>query len=100
MMKGHLLMSQKERRRQMILEGVKIGRLDLKTAAVQLGISYRQCRRSYQRYLREGEAGLMHQSRQRSSNRKKPEAFKQEVLAYYQEKLFLFNDTSTTEKLA
>ena len=38
-MKGHLLMSQKERRRQMILEGVKENRLTLKAAALQLSIS-------------------------------------------------------------
>lgn len=61
-MKGHLLMSQKERRRQMILEGVKENRLNLKSAAIQLGISYRQCRRAYRRYLSEGEAGLMHKT--------------------------------------
>ena len=99
-MKGHLVMSRKERRKQVILAGVKEGRVDLKTAAVQLEISYRQCRRSYQRYLLEGDAGLIHQSRQRASNRKKAESFKQEVLAYYQEKLMGFGPTFATEKLA
>lgn len=98
-MKGHLLMSQKERRRQLILEGVKENRLTLKMAALQLGISYRQCRRAYQRYLKEGEQGLLHKSRGNLSNRRKSLVFKEEVLNYYQENLSGFGPTFATEKL-
>lgn len=99
-MKGHFLMSQKESRRSMILEGVKEKRLSLKAAALQLGLSYRHCRRCYQRYLNEGVQGLLHQARGRASNRGKSADFKQTVLTYYQENLAGFGPTFATEKLA
>jgi len=56
-MGGHLLMSGKERLRKVILEGVKEGRLTIREASARLSISYRQGKRIYTRYLREGDEG-------------------------------------------
>jgi hypothetical protein len=99
-MEGHLLMSKKERSRQVIFEGVKEGRITLKTASVSLKISYRQCRRSYQRYQKQGAEGLLHASRARPSNRGKPIMLKEAVLQLYQTKFEGFGPTLASEKLA
>ena len=54
-MEGHLLMSVKERRRKSVFEEVLAGRLTIVAASRQLGLSYRQCRRSYKRFRAQGE---------------------------------------------
>lgn len=99
-MEGHLLMSKKERTRKVLFEGVKEKRLTLKVVAQNLELSYRQCCRSYQRYLKQGDKGLLHQSRGRKSNRGKTEEFKKSILKYYQEKLEGFGPTLASEKLS
>ena len=49
-MRGQLVMSVKERRRLAKFELVASGTLTLGEAALSLDLSYRQCRRSYQRF--------------------------------------------------
>jgi len=98
-MGGHLIMSVKERRRKVEFEGVREGRLTLKEAATKLGISYRQCRRSYRRFCKEGDAGLIHRRRGQCSNRAKPEGFKREVLKRYRERYEGFGPVLAMEKL-
>ena len=101
-MTGHLLMSQKERTRKSVLDGVKAGRLTLREASEVLRLSYRQCQRSYKRYLEQGDAGLVHRSRGRPSNRSYPKAFRTKVVRRYQhryEKLEA-GPTWAAEKLA
>jgi len=61
-MEGHLLMSEKERRRKVELEGIVEGRMSIREVSQKLGLSYRQCRRSYKRYGQEGDRGLIHRS--------------------------------------
>ncbi|MBI5116192.1 helix-turn-helix domain-containing protein, partial [Candidatus Poribacteria bacterium] len=75
-MEGHLVMSAKERRRKVEFEGVRVGRLTIKEAAVRLELSYRHCRRAYKRFSEQGDEGLVHRSRGQVSNRAKPQAFK------------------------
>ncbi len=99
-MRGHLVMSAKERRRKVEFEGVKEGRMTLKEAAAKLGLSYRQCRRSYKRFCEEGDAGLVHRRRGQRSNRAKPEAFKREALALCRERYEGFGPVLMMEKLA
>ena len=82
-MRGHLVMSEKERKRKSALDRVNRGELTLKTAAQVLGLSYRQCRRSYKRYRQEGDKGLVHRSRGRPSNHTKPASFRRKVLKRY-----------------
>ena len=50
-----LIMSKKELQRKTIFDLVKIGQISQKDASKRLGLSYRQIRRSYQRYLKDGE---------------------------------------------
>src|SRR5690606_27553579 len=68
-MEGHLLMSRKELARKGVLALVQSGHLSLKDAALRLGLSYRQCRRVYQRFCTQGDDGLLHRGRGRPSNR-------------------------------
>jgi transposase len=93
-------MSKKERRRKVEFEGVREGRMTLKEAASKLGLSYRQCRRSYRRFCKEKDAGLVHRRRGQRSNRAKPEAFKEAVLERYRERYGGFGPVLAMEKLA
>ena len=99
-MEGHLVMSAKERRRKVEFEGVREGRMTLKEAAAKLGLSYRQCRRSYKRFCEEGDSGLVHRRRGQRSNRAKPEAFKREVLDLCRERYEGFGPVLMMDKLA
>ena len=101
-MEGCLLMSMKERKRKSIFDRVKDSQMTIKTAACLLGLSYRQCRRSYKRFKEQGDAGLVHRSRGRPSCRSKPESFKKKVLARYKERYeeHEFGPTFAAEKLA
>jgi len=99
-MRGHLVMSAKERRRKVEFEGVLEGRMRIKEAAAKLGLSYRHCRRAYKRFCEEGDAGLVHRRRGQRSNRAKPEAFKREVLERYRERYTGFGPVLGMEKLA
>ena len=98
-MKGHLVMSEKERRRKSIFDGIGQGRWTIKEASVLLGLSYRHCRRWYKRFREEGDGGLTHRSRGRPSNRGKPAAFKRRVLARYEKRYQGFGPRLACEKL-
>jgi transposase len=99
-LKGHLTMSSKERDRKAVLESVRCGGLTLSEAASALGLSRRQATRIYGRYCREGDAGLVHRSRGRRSNRRAPEELRERVLARYAERYAGFGPTLAAEKLA
>jgi len=92
-------MSAKERGRLMVMARVREGKMKLKEASKVLKLGYRQTRRVYRGYLREGDKGLVHRSRGRKSNRAKPEEVKQGVLAAYKEHYWDFGPTLATEKL-
>lgn len=98
-MRGHLLMSAKERRRKVAFEGVWEGRMTIKEAAQKLDISYRHCRRAYKRYYEEGDSGLVHRRRGGGSNRSKPEAFRREVLDLCHERYDGFGPVLMRDKL-
>ncbi len=85
-MEGHLLMSNKERRRKSVFDEVAADRRTLKQAAEVLGLSYRHVRRSYKRFAAEGDRGLVHRSRGRVGNRAKPKNLKDKVLRRYRER--------------
>lgn len=99
-MEGHLLMSAKERRRKSVFDEVLAGRLTLRSASERLGLSYRQCRRSYRRFSEEGDAGLVHRSRGRRSNRRACERFRCKVIARYRKRYEDFGPTLAAEKLS
>jgi molybdenum-dependent DNA-binding transcriptional regulator ModE len=95
-----LLMSEKELRRKTMFEEIKAKRMTLKEGARRLGLSYRHIRRSFRRFAKEGDAGLVHRSRGRPSNRSKPAAFRAKVLARYKARYRGFGATLAAEKLA
>ena len=99
-MGGHLLMSEVERLRKVILEGVREGRVTLAAAALRLKVSYRQLRRIWKRFRAEGDRGLIHRGRGRPSNRAKPDSLRQRALRRYQERFEGFGPTLACEKLA
>lgn len=98
-MEGHLLMSTKERSRKAAFDMVGRGTWTLVEAGEHLGLSYRHCRRSYQRYRREGDAGLVHRSRGRGSNRQTNPRVKEAILHRYVEVYDGFGPTLAAEKL-
>jgi molybdenum-dependent DNA-binding transcriptional regulator ModE len=95
-----LAMSQKERHRKVILEGVKSGTYTLVDAAKRMKISYRQAKRIWKKYQHDGDIGLVHQNRGKQSNRGFKEDFKESVLNYYRDNLNGFGPTFAAEKLA
>lgn len=100
-MAGHLLMSRKERCRKTEFDLVLAGKQTLIEAARRLGLSYRQCRRSFERYRAQGDAGLVHRGRGRSSNRGYSEAFRKRVVKRYRDRYedLEFGPTLAAEKL-
>lgn len=96
-MREVLKMSSQERERKAFFEMVKQGKLTIKQASGKSGLSYRQGRRVYQSYLKQGDAGLIHKSRDQQSNRKHPH--RQAILALYREKYDGFGPTLASEYL-
>jgi hypothetical protein len=93
-------MSEKARARKSVLDRVLEGELTQVEASKLLGLSYRQLRRVYRRFVKEGDAGLIHGNQDRPSHRRKPEAFRQAVLKRYRERYKGFGPTLASEKLA
>jgi hypothetical protein len=96
---GALLMSQKERKRLVVLEQVKAKQLTLVKAAEVMRVCYRQAKRLWQRFEKLGDAGLVHQGRGRPSGRRKPGKVRTKVLARYQQRYPDFGPTLAAEKL-
>ena len=93
-------MSQKERRRVGIMASVKAGQLSLVEAAEVLGLGYRQTKRVWRRYEREGDAGLVHRLRGKPGKRRKPPDLRAKILARYEERYADFGPTLAAEYLA
>lgn len=74
-------MSVKELKRAGVLGRVKAGDLTVRMASEVMGLSYRQARRLWKRFRRRGAVGLRHRSAGRRSSRRKPAAFRRQVLA-------------------
>ena len=94
-----LIMSKKELRRKSIFDLIKLGQMTRLDASKRLYLSYRQTKRAYQRYLKEGDAGLIHRSRGKASHRAYSVEMKKTALALYEEKYWDFGPTLASEKL-
>lgn len=79
-------MSTRELQRAEVMGRVRSKALKVVSAAEILELSYRQAKRLWQRYRQEGAKGLKHRSAGKSSNRAKPEKFRQNVLRRIREK--------------
>jgi len=76
-----LRMSQKERDRMKVMAQVKAKRMAQQEAAEVLRLSARQVRRLLRRYEKQGDAGLVHRLRGRSSNRRMAPAVRDQAVA-------------------
>lgn len=94
-----IIMSKKERTRLEIFSRVKEGIFTQTKAASLLGISYRQTRRMYKRYKEEGDKGILHKSRGKTSNRRIALSTKELVIGLYEEKYKGFGPTLASEHL-
>ncbi len=99
-MTDRITMSKKERDRRVIFALVVAGNISKKDARKRLKIGPRQLRRSFARFLAEGDAGLVHKSRGKRSTRAYPEETKSKILRLYREKYLDFGPTFASEKLA
>lgn len=95
-----LNMNKRERDRKSLLEWCKAGRTTLVKVAAQMNVSYRQVKRIWRRYQEQGDKGLIHRNRNKSSNRAIKISFKEAVLKRYQERYLGFGPTFASEKLS
>lgn len=98
-MGDHLIMSKKERERKVILSRCKEGNISLVHAAQLMQVSYRQAKRLKQRYVKEGDPGLLHRSRGRAGRSRYSAEVRQKCLLAYEEEYRGFGPTFTSEKL-
>jgi transposase len=98
-MEKRLTLTTKELKRLKVLEWVEAERMTVADAAPMLGISARQCWRILARYRQEGAAGLRHGNRGRRSQRRLPEAAREEILALAQGICLDYDDQRLTEVL-
>ena len=100
-----LLMSQRERDRLKVIHEVASGeggaaRLTQARAGELLGLSERQVRRLVKRYRQQGDAGLIHRSRGRPSNRRLPTKLRAQAMKRMRKAYQGFGPTLAAEKLA
>ncbi len=74
--------------------------LTLKDAAQLLRLSYRQCKRLFQRFKADGTHGLLHRARGKPSNHARASTTKQAILDRYRQRYPDFGPTLAAEKLA
>ena len=95
-----LTMTPHDRDRLKVIEQLQQRQLTQRQTAALLGRSERQVRRMLRRYQAEGDAGLLHRSRGRPSNRRLPEATREQVLAILRQPDWRdFGPTFAAEKL-
>ena len=95
-----VLMSVEERRRLEVFSRVRDGELSLAEVSKLLKLSYRQVKRVWSRYQQEGDAGLVHRSRGRASNRQSEAGLKEQALALYREQYSDYGPTLAAECMA
>ena len=83
-----------------IMEMVKRKLKTLKAASLELGLSYSQAKRIYQRYLNGGDEALIHGNTGRPSNNKIDEASAARAVVLYREKYYDFGPTLAQETLS
>ncbi len=92
-------MSRKERDRLVVMAQVKHRKLSLSQASGVLGLSYRQTRRIWRRFLLRGDAGLVHGLRGRPSSRRKAPRLRARILECYRDQYGDFGPTLAAEYL-
>ncbi len=98
-MERHLLMSGKERTRLGVMKQIKAKLLSVVAAAELLRLSYRQAKRVWRRYQKQGDEGLVHCGRGRAGNRCKKAKLRERILARYKKRYPDFGPTLAAEHL-
>ena len=93
------VMSRTELKRLEVIKKVICKELKQKKAGKLLGISVRQVKRWVKRVRKEGEEGIIHRLRGRSSNHKFETGLKERVMGLYEKKYSGFGPTLACEKL-
>jgi transposase len=93
-------MGKKELARGKVLHMIEGQKMNLKEGARELNICYRQMKRLYAAYKRDGEAGLIHGNQGKPSNRRTDERIREQALSAYRQRYSDFGPTFAAEKLA
>ena len=94
-----ITMSRRETKRLHIIHQALDKRITQKKAAELVGLSSRQLRRMLKRVREEGDDGISHRSRGKTSNRRVPKKIKEKALKLFKEKYSDFGPTFASEKL-
>ena len=92
-------MNGKERKRLVLLAEVKKGKLSVAQAGRVMEICYRQAKRIWRRYQKEGDGGLVHRSRGQPGARRKAAKLRRRVLGRYAGRYPDFGPTLAAEHL-
>jgi hypothetical protein len=92
-----ILMSRRERHRLEMFSRVRRREITLAKASELLGLSYRQAKRCFGRYRKEGDKGLVHRLRGQPSNRQADLRQKRRVLSLYEKKYSDYGPTLAVE---
>ena len=95
-----LLMSSKERKRLVVLVAVRGGELSLAEGAKVMKVSYRQGKRIWQRYRKQGDGGLIHRARGRAGTQGIIAAERKRIVGRYRQRYAGFGPTLAAEYLA
>jgi transposase len=93
------IMSRRETKRLHIIHQALDKRITQKTAAELVGLSSKQIRRILRRVRKEGDDGISHRSRGKTSNRRLSQNLKDKVLKLYRKQYGDFGPTFACEKL-
>ena len=96
---GKVRLSANERSRVEVLLKVQAGQLSQRAAAEAVGVSYRQLKRVYARFLEEGVEGLAHRLRTQTSNHRVEVSKRARIVELYQSKYSDFGPTLASEYL-
>ncbi len=97
--KDIIMLSLKELKRLKVIQDVINKRITQVSAAAIIGLSERQIGRLTKAVRKEGDRGIVHKSRGKTSNRKTAEETRDNVLRLYREKYHDFGPTLASEKL-
>ena len=92
-------MSGQERKRLVVMTQVEKEKMTLVQGASVLSLSYRQAKRVWARYQKQGDAGLVHLARGQPGVRRKSQKFRAKVLARYAKRYADFGPTLAAEHL-
>lgn len=94
-----LIMSKNELRRKTLLDAVRCKKLTLKECSEKLDISYRQIKRIWRAYCKEGDQGLCHKNRGKTPHNICSNEYRDQILKLYRQKYYGFGPLLASEKM-